>query len=193
LYSSPRSSPCGGAGARRRHAPTRRRTTRPWHASCTPCKGVKEVKNFIGCAQVAMRSRWPEVTSGSSTSFQARAAHFRLSPDSGHIAASHRSTTNRLTREARRTQWSSAPAPPLAWGSRCTPTCCGTPAASSSPMTGSIPDRCRRTLGTAISRIRPDIRRWRRGGLRTSGGINFHPWIVVDHLVPLRVLGQRGR
>jgi hypothetical protein len=49
-----------------------------------------------------MRSRWPEVTSGSSTSFQARAAHFRLSPDSGHIAASHRSATNRLTREARR-------------------------------------------------------------------------------------------
>jgi len=47
-----------------------------------------------------MRSRWPEVTSGSSTSFQARAAHFRLSP--GHIAASHRSATNRLTREARR-------------------------------------------------------------------------------------------
>jgi type 1 fimbriae regulatory protein FimE len=44
-----------------------------------------------------MRSRWPEVTSGSSTSFQARAAHFRLSPDSGHIAASHRSATNRLT------------------------------------------------------------------------------------------------
>jgi hypothetical protein len=25
----------------------------------------------------------------SSTSFQAQAAHFRLSPDSGHIAASH--------------------------------------------------------------------------------------------------------
>ncbi len=40
---------------------------------------------------------------GSSTSFQAQAAHFRFSPDSGHIAASHRSATNRLTRdEARR-------------------------------------------------------------------------------------------
>src|SRR6478672_1936606 len=30
---------------------------------------------------------------GSSTSFQAQAAHFRFSPDSGHIAASHRSAT----------------------------------------------------------------------------------------------------
>jgi hypothetical protein len=40
---------------------------------------------------------------GSSTSFQAQAAHFRLSPDSGHVAASHRSATNRLARdEARR-------------------------------------------------------------------------------------------
>jgi hypothetical protein len=40
---------------------------------------------------------------GSSTSFQAQAAHFQFSPDSGHIAASHRTATNRLTRnEARR-------------------------------------------------------------------------------------------
>jgi hypothetical protein len=40
---------------------------------------------------------------GSSTSSQAQAAHFRFSPDSGHIPASHRSATNRLTRdEARR-------------------------------------------------------------------------------------------
>src|ERR1700731_4792650 len=30
---------------------------------------------------------------GSSTSFQAKAAHFHFSPDSGHIAASHRSAT----------------------------------------------------------------------------------------------------
>jgi hypothetical protein len=34
---------------------------------------------------------------GSSTSFQAQAAHFRFPPDSGRIAASHRSTTNRLS------------------------------------------------------------------------------------------------
>ena len=40
---------------------------------------------------------------GSSRPFHAQAAHIRLSPDSGHIAASHRSATNRLTRdEARR-------------------------------------------------------------------------------------------
>ena len=40
---------------------------------------------------------------GPSTSFQAQAAHFRFSPDSGHIATSHRSATNWLTRdEARR-------------------------------------------------------------------------------------------
>jgi integrase len=32
-------------------------------------------------------------------------------------------------------------------------------------------DRCRPTSGTAISRIRPATRRWRRGGLRTFGGI----------------------
>jgi hypothetical protein len=39
----------------------------------------------------------PNVADGSSTSFRARAAHFRLSPESGHVAASHRSATNRLT------------------------------------------------------------------------------------------------
>ena len=33
------------------------------------------------------------VPNGSSTSFPAQAAHFRFSPDSGHIAASHRSPT----------------------------------------------------------------------------------------------------
>jgi integrase len=53
---------------------------------------------------------------------------------------------------------------------RRTPTCCATPAGSSSPMTGSIPGRYRPTSGTAISRIRLAIRRWRRGGSRTFGG-----------------------
>jgi hypothetical protein len=39
----------------------------------------------------------------SSTSFRAQVARFRFSPDSGHIAASRCSATNRLTRdEARR-------------------------------------------------------------------------------------------
>jgi hypothetical protein len=39
---------------------------------------------------------------GSFTSFQAQAARFRFSPDSGHIASSHRSATNRLTRDEAR-------------------------------------------------------------------------------------------
>jgi hypothetical protein len=39
---------------------------------------------------------------GSSTSFQAQAARFRFSPDSGHAAASRRSATNRLTRDEAR-------------------------------------------------------------------------------------------
>ena len=39
----------------------------------------------------------------SSTSFQAQAAHFRFSPDSGHIAASHRSASKLAdAQEARR-------------------------------------------------------------------------------------------
>jgi hypothetical protein len=44
-----------------------------------------------------------EVGFGSSTSFQAQAAHFRFSPDCfGHIAASHRSAANLLTRDEAR-------------------------------------------------------------------------------------------
>jgi hypothetical protein len=35
----------------------------------------------------------------SSTSFRVQPPHFRFSPDFGHIAASHRSATNRLTRD----------------------------------------------------------------------------------------------
>ena len=70
--------------------------------------------------------------------------------------------------------WSNAPPSPPSSGSRCTPTCCATPAASNWPTTGSIPGRSRPTSGTAISRIRPATRRCRRGGLRISGGTN-HP------------------
>jgi hypothetical protein len=54
--SSPRSSSCAGAGVRRRHAPTRQSTTRPWHASCTPCKEVKEVKKFLLAVPGRLRS-----------------------------------------------------------------------------------------------------------------------------------------
>jgi hypothetical protein len=44
-----------------------------------------------------------EARFGSSTSFHAQAARFRFSHDSGRRAVSHRSATNRLTRdEARR-------------------------------------------------------------------------------------------
>jgi hypothetical protein len=44
-----------------------------------------------------------DVRGGSSTSFQAQVAHFRLCPHSGHIAAAHRSANHLLTRdEARR-------------------------------------------------------------------------------------------
>ena len=39
--------------------------TRPWHASCTPCKEVKEVKILLAVPRSpSRRSRWPEVTSG---------------------------------------------------------------------------------------------------------------------------------
>jgi hypothetical protein len=41
-----------------------------------------------------------DVASGSSTSFHAEPAYFHFSPDSGHIAASHRSATK--SAEARR-------------------------------------------------------------------------------------------
>ena len=94
MYSSPRSSSCAGAGARRRHAPTRRRTTRPWHASCTPCKEVKEVKNFYWlCRGCHRRDRAGLRSPPVINVVQAQPAHFRFSPDSGQIATSHRSAT----------------------------------------------------------------------------------------------------
>jgi hypothetical protein len=41
----------------------------------------------------------PECPLGSSTSFQAEAAHFRFSPNTRHIAAAHRSAAKLLTRD----------------------------------------------------------------------------------------------
>jgi len=41
-------------------------------------------------------------TGRSQASFQAQAAHFRFCPDSGHIAASHRSATKSADRDDKR-------------------------------------------------------------------------------------------
>ena len=70
---------CGG------HAPTAERIVGPARMiveSLTPRPGIREHNR-------------------SSTSLQALVTHFRLSPDSRHIAASHRSTTNRLNAAGR--------------------------------------------------------------------------------------------
>ena len=54
-------------------------------------------------APTARKNAVNNATKQRSASFQAQASHFRLSPDSRHIAASHRLATNHLTRdEARR-------------------------------------------------------------------------------------------
>ena len=54
-------------------------------------------------------------------------------------------------------------------GFPCIRTCCGTPAASSSPMTASIPARCRRISATGTSSTRCATPSWRRPASRTSG------------------------
>jgi hypothetical protein len=76
-------------------------------AAC--CRWPWTILNYYGSlferrrAEVAQRRCGCHFGSRSSTSFQAQAASFRFSPNSGYIAASHRSATNRLTRdEARR-------------------------------------------------------------------------------------------
>ena len=87
--------------------------------------------------------------------------------------------TGRELRELRRHKRDSAPSPFVFVSERGAPLT--PPGFNRWPMTGSIPGRCRRTSGTAISRIRPAIRRWRRGGLRTSGGINRPRCFPFEH------------
>ena len=55
---------------------------------------------------------------------------------------------------------------------RCIRTCCATRAATSSPMTASIPARCRRISATRTSSTRCATPSWRRPASRTSGAID---------------------
>jgi hypothetical protein len=59
------------------------------------------------------------------------------------------------------------------WASRRMPTCCGTPAATSSPPMGTTRGRSRPTLDIAIFRIRRATRRWRRSGSRSFFGTDL--------------------
>ena len=49
------------------------------------------------------------------------------------------------------------------------PTCCATPAATSSPMTATTPEACKPTSGIRTSSIRCATPNWRRPGSRISG------------------------
>jgi hypothetical protein len=71
---------------------------------------------------------------------------------------------------------SGQPSRPI-WASRRTPTCCGMPAATSSPTMVTTRARSRRISGIATFRIRRAIRPWRRSGLR-----NFS---AIDETVPM--------
>jgi hypothetical protein len=53
-----------------------------------------------------------------------------------------------------------------------TRTCCAMPVVTSSPTMDMTPGRWRTTLGIGICNQLPDIRRWLRGDLRTSGKTN---------------------
>jgi hypothetical protein len=63
--------------------------------------------------------------------------------------------------------------------SRRTLTCCATPVALSLRMAASIRARSRLTWVTAISRVRPGTRRWRRIGSRGFGGISEVKAIII--------------
>jgi hypothetical protein len=64
---------------------------------------LRSSMNSDGSSDVRLRGlKWPKFRSRSSTSFQAQAAHFRLSPDSGRIARRTAWRPIRLTRNEAR-------------------------------------------------------------------------------------------
>ena len=86
-----------------RHAPSSRGGNNPIQKSATSVHRERTSQSRYYAAGPQLRldltieergvSIEAKMSARSSTSFQAQAAHFRLSPDSGHIAASRRSAT----------------------------------------------------------------------------------------------------
>jgi len=65
--------------------------------------------------------------------------------------------------------WSNGQLLQQSWQSRSMPTCCATPVATSSRMTGRTPVHCKPILGIEIFRILHGTLRWRRIGSKVSG------------------------
>jgi len=92
-----------------------------------------------------------------------------------HRRLSSRRSALRRSRPRGFVRWSRGLALPPISVSRCIRTCCGTHAASSSPMTASIPGRCRPIWATATSSTRCATPSWRPPASRTSGRIDPTP------------------